>query len=71
MRKLLVAALTVVAAVGCGDKGEVSESDAAKNKEAFSQEAYEDAMKKAGKGAELEAEKKRNAAYLQGQSGQQ
>ena len=53
---------------------EVTQSDAEKNKKEFSQDAYEDAMRKAGKGAELDAEKKRNAGYLnegdQGSKGQ-
>lgn len=56
--------------VGCASS-EITRNDAEKNKREFSQEAYEAAMKKAGKGAELEAEKARNAAYLSGQeSGQ-
>ena len=57
--------------IGCVGSSEVSESDAVKNQQAFSQDAYEQAMIKAGKGKELEEEKKRNAAYLAGSEGSQ
>lgn len=51
---------------GCIGSSEVSQIDATKNQNAFSQDAYEKAMIKAGKGKELEEEKKRNAEYLKG-----
>jgi hypothetical protein len=46
---------------GCGDSSGVSQSDAEKNKAAFSQDAYEQAMMKSGRADELEAEKQRAA----------
>jgi hypothetical protein len=67
--KTLIACLATIVvglAMGCSNPGEVSQSDAVRNQEAFSQDAYEKAMIKAGKGKELEEEKKRNAAHLQG-----
>ena len=56
---LLVVTLGLVS--GCGASSQVSLSDMERNKKEFSQEAYEAAMIKAGKGAELEEEKRRNA----------
>lgn len=68
-----VIAIVLAAALlgGCGAvDSEVSRSDVERNKREFSQEAYEDAMKKAGKGDELAAEKKRNEEHMAGQGGQ-
>lgn len=64
-------AILVVAAAlaGCGSDG-VTQADAERNKQEFSQENYEKAMIAAGKSAELEEEKKRNAEYLRTQGGQ-
>ena len=64
-RGLLLATVALVAAA-CNSKGEVTEADAARNKAEFSQENYEAAMKAAGKGDELAAEKARNDAYESG-----
>lgn len=61
MKRFLVGLLVVPFLVGCGNSGEVTQDDAAKNKAAFSNEAYEKAMRDSGKGAELEAQKKREA----------
>jgi PBP1b-binding outer membrane lipoprotein LpoB len=62
--------ITLIAAamlmVGCTPDTEVSQADVEKNQKEFSQENYEKAMIAAGKGKELEEEKKRNAAYSQG-----
>lgn len=56
---------------GCSGSvdSDVTRSDVEKNQREFSQEAYEDAMRKAGKGAELEAEKQRNKEHLEGGQG--
>jgi hypothetical protein len=69
--KRLALLLPLVAAlvVGCGAKTEVSHSDAEKNREAFSQEAYEEAMRKAGREDEL-AQEKANAAARSGEQQQ-
>jgi hypothetical protein len=53
-----------IALAGCGVDSEVTQSDVEKNRKEFSQENYEAAMIKAGKGKELEEEKKRNAAHM-------
>lgn len=53
-------------AAGCNQESvdaDVTQADVEKNKQEFSQESYEEAMKKAGKGDELAAEKERNAQY--------
>ena len=50
------ALVLLLALAGCSS-GTVTQSDNAKVKAEFSQEEYEKAMKKAGRGAELEAEK--------------
>lgn len=68
--KLAIAGV-VLAAVGCGPDSEVTQADVEKNQREFSQESYEQAMIRAGKGAELEEEKKRNAAHLAGEGGGQ
>lgn len=60
---LLILGITLL---GCVGSSEVSQNDATKNQQAFSQDAYEQAMIKAGKGKELEEEKKRNAEYMRG-----
>ncbi|HVL39230.1 MAG TPA: hypothetical protein VM328_07550 [Fimbriimonadaceae bacterium] len=44
----------------------MSEADQAAVRKEFSQESYEEAMKKAGRGAELEEEKRRAAEHMQG-----
>jgi hypothetical protein len=62
---IVSAAVTIIVLTAC-TKTEVTEADSAKVKEEFSQENYEAAMKAAGKEKELEEEKKRNAAHLQG-----
>jgi predicted small lipoprotein YifL len=66
VRKLLIALPVLAALAGCGDRGEVTEADAARNAKAFSKEAYEDAMRKSGRGAELEEQRRREAAREQG-----
>lgn len=53
---VLAAIASIFVLAGCS-AGTISESDNAKMKEEFSQEKYEAAMKAAGKGAELDAEK--------------
>ena len=65
-RSLALLVMAVFSVVGCNPSTEVSAADAEKNKQAFSQESYEKAMIKAGKGDELAAEKARNAARNQG-----
>lgn len=59
---LLVMALMVA---GCNSSG-VSESDQAKVSKEFSRESYEKAMVDAGKGKELEEEKRKEAEHLNG-----
>lgn len=54
--RALLGLLAVAALAGCSSGG-ISEADNAKLKEDFSKEKYEEAMRKAGRGAELEAEK--------------
>lgn len=70
MRKLgllTLAAIAALGAIGCGiEDSEVSRSDAERNKQEFSQENYEKAMKAAGKEKELEEEKRRAEQYNQG-----
>ncbi|MBC8065381.1 MAG: hypothetical protein H7Y17_11155 [Chlorobia bacterium] len=56
----------LLAVAGCVPDAEVSQSDSQKNRQEFSQENYERAMIAAGKGKELEEEKRRNAEYLKG-----
>lgn len=58
--------LAVLALAGC-NSGEITEADQEKMKKEFSQENYEKAMIAAGKEKELEEEKRRNAASMQGQ----
>lgn len=59
-------ALAVLALVGSllsiGCSSGVTADDSAKMRAQFSQDKYEDAMKKAGRGAELEKEKEAAAA---------
>ncbi|MCX7798920.1 MAG: hypothetical protein N2109_01090 [Fimbriimonadales bacterium] len=62
--------LLAAATVGCSAGTGVTEADAQKMKEEFSTENYEKAMREAGKADELEAQKQREAQYLQG-TGQQ
>jgi hypothetical protein len=63
---IVLCGLIAQVCIGCMPDAEVTQSDVEKNQKEFSQEAYEQAMIKAGKGKELEEEKKRNAAYLNG-----
>lgn len=65
-RTFLICGLLSLCLTGCMNAGEVSQSDAEKNAQAFSKDAYEQAMIKAGKGAELEEAKKREAESLRG-----
>ncbi len=67
IRITLAAVIFSALLVGCSVDSDVTRSDAAKNQEEFSQANYEKAMIAAGKGKELEEEKKRNAAHLGGQ----
>jgi len=67
----LAAIVAIVALSGCNAvDSNVSQADVEKNRKDFSQESYEDAMRKAGRGDELEAEKKRNEDYMKSQGGQ-
>lgn len=66
MRYWAIGILAALALAGCSS-GEVSEADQEKMKKEFSQENYEKAMIAAGKEKELEEEKRRNAASMQGQ----
>ena len=63
-----IIALTVLGLmlVGCAPDTEVSQADVEKNQKEFSQENYEKAMIAAGRGKELEEEKRRNEAYQSG-----
>jgi len=54
--RIFAAFASLLVLVGCS-AGTISEADNAKAKEEFSQEKYEAAMRAAGKGAELDAEK--------------
>lgn len=67
MRTLVVlAALTAgVLLVGCRT-GEITESDTQRMRQEFSEENYKENMYKMGKGAEYEAEKKRQEAESRG-----
>ncbi|MFN3684020.1 MAG: hypothetical protein ACK41F_08810 [Fimbriimonadaceae bacterium] len=60
----LLAAAAILS--GCSAGSGVTESDAQKVKEEFSTENYEKAMKESGRAEELEAQKQREAQYLQG-----
>lgn len=59
---LLLAAAASLLAAGC-QSGVTSDADSQKVLKEFSQENYEKAMINAGKGKELEEEKKRAEAY--------
>jgi hypothetical protein len=65
MRQLVALVILGAMAIGCAPDTEVTQSDVEKNQKEFSQENYEKAMIAAGRGKELEEEKKRNAAYSQ------
>lgn len=67
--KWWVFAVAVIVAAGCA-VGEVTEADSQRVREQFSQEAYEKAMKEAGRADELEAQKQREAAFLAGTGAQ-
>jgi Tfp pilus assembly protein PilO len=68
---LIVAFVAAISFVGCAKEG-VTEDDAKRMKEEFSQENYEKAMKAAGKEKELEEQKAREAARTDSQyEGQQ
>ncbi|MEJ5171958.1 MAG: hypothetical protein WHU10_13305 [Fimbriimonadales bacterium] len=64
----LLLAATVL--FGCSAGSGVTESDAQKVKEEFSTENYEKAMRESGRADELEAQKQREAQYLQGTGAQ-
>lgn len=69
MIRIAFAALAVACLTGCGvPDTDVTQADVERNRREFSQDAYEEAMRKAGRGKELEEEKARNEAYLRGQS---
>lgn len=55
--------------MGC-DPGTVSQGDQESMRKEMSTEAYEDAMRKAGKGAELDAQKAADAARRAEEGGQ-
>lgn len=65
--RVLAALMPAIALVvaGCNSSG-VSESDQAKVSKEFSRESYEKAMVDAGKGKELEEEKRKEAEHLNG-----
>jgi len=65
-RYFLILACVLTVTLGCVDS-DVSASETEKNLKEFSQDSYDQAMIKAGKGKELEEEKKRNAAHMAGQ----
>lgn len=69
MKSTLVLMAVCVCLVGCGPKTGLSSDEQEAQREAWGQEAYEEAMIKAGKGDELKAEKEK-WAESQGQSGQ-
>lgn len=60
---LMVVALAALALTGC-NSGEVSTSDMENVRNEMSREAYEEGMRKAGRGDELEAQKKADAARM-------
>lgn len=64
MRKL-ISVLPLLILAGCASTG-VTEADQAAIQKEFSKDNYEKAMKDAGKGAELEEEKRKEAEYLKG-----
>ena len=68
--RLVVVSCILAVMWGC-TKAEVTEADTERMRREFSQENYERAMKEAGRGAELEEQKKREAEHLQGGSDQQ
>lgn len=65
----LLACLAALGVLGCNADDGVSVSDSEKNKQEFSQENYEAAMKAAGREKELEEEKARNATSQQAGQG--
>lgn len=66
--RIVSAALAAACLMGCGvPDADVTQADVERNRREFSQDAYEEAMKKAGRGKELDEEKARNEAYLRGQ----
>lgn len=72
MKQLLAVALLAslgLAVMGC-DPGTVSEGDQESMRKEMSTETYEDAMRKAGKGAELDAQKAADAARKAEEGGQ-
>ncbi len=60
---LIAVALLALVVAGC-NTGEVSTSDMENVKQEMSREAYEEGMRKAGRGDELEAQKKADAARM-------
>lgn len=72
MRTLIAAAAILsLGVVGGCVKSEVSEGDSSRLREEFSQDSYEEAMIQQGKADELEAEKQKEAQYIQGGGGGQ
>jgi len=53
----LCLAVAFVALIGCDDESTITTSESEQVREEMSQEKYEDAMIKAGRGAELEQQK--------------
>ncbi len=66
---LAMAALAAAALFGC-DPGTVSQGDMEQVRTEMGTEAYEQAMKDAGRGAELEAQKKADAERMAAEGGQ-
>ena len=73
MKKSLILALSAAAMtlglIGC-DPGTVSQSDQEAIRKEMGTEAYEQAMKDSGRGAELEAQKAADAARMSEEGGQ-
>jgi hypothetical protein len=65
MRKVGLGLICVLGALGCA-KSEVTNADINALSKTHSQESYEEAMKKAGRGAELEEQKRIAAERSEG-----
>lgn len=65
MRSIFALGVIAFVLAGCSQAG-VSEADQAGMRQEFSKDSYEKAMIDSGRGAELEAEKKKEAAFMQG-----
>jgi len=70
MRKLFPLLALGVLMVGCSGTA-VSENDQKKIREEFSNDNYEKAMRASGRGAELDAQKQREAQYKSEQDASQ